>query len=81
MNAIQIIEAFIGAIVTVIIATVVGWVKLNRQVETLETKFEAIEKDMSRHESEHKEIKSMFADIKSELADLRILLAKNQISD
>jgi len=81
MNVLEVIEAILALLVPVTIAGVIGWVKLNRQVETLETKFEAIEKDIVRQEGDIKKVAEMFAEIKDQLADLKLLLAKHQISE
>lgn len=81
MNVLEVLETILALLVPTTIAGIIGWVKLNRQVETLETKFEAMEKDIVRQESDIKIIESMFAEIKNQLADLKLLLAKHQISE
>ena len=81
MNVLEVIEAILAIVIPVTIAGVIGWVKINRQVETLETKFEAMEKDIVRQEGDIKKVEEMFAEIKNQLADLKILLAKHQISN
>ena len=48
MNLINIIELAFGILIPITIAGVIGWVKINRQVETLETKLEGFEKDLNR---------------------------------
>lgn len=81
MHIVQILEICLGALATILVFVIGGAIKINRQVETLETKMEQIEKDMNRYESEHKEIKSMFSEIKEQIADLKILLAGNGIRE
>ena len=81
MEILKILETILAIIIPVTIASIVGWVKINRQIETLETKFEAIQKDIVRQESDIKIIESMFAEIKNQLSDLKLLLAKHQISE
>ena len=81
MEVLKILETILAIIIPVTIASIVGWVKINRQIETLETKFEAIQKDIVRQESDIKIIESMFAEIKNQLSDLKLLLAKHQISE
>jgi predicted nucleic acid-binding Zn-ribbon protein len=81
MEILKILETILAIIIPVTIASIVGWVKINRQIETLETKFEAIQKDIVRQESDIKNIEGMFAEIKNQLADLKLLLAKHQISE
>lgn len=81
MEILKILETILAIIIPVTIASIVGWVKINRQIETLETKFEAIQKDIVRQESDIKIIEGMFAEIKNQLSDLKLLLAKHQISE
>ena len=81
MEILKILETILAIIIPVTIASIVGWVKINRQIETLETKLEAIQKDIVRQESDIKIIESMFAEIKNQLSDLKLLLAKHQISE
>lgn len=81
MEVLKILETILAIIIPVTIASIVGWVKINRQIETLETKLEAIQKDIVRQESDIKIIESMFAEIKNQLSDLKLLLAKHQISE
>ena len=80
MNVIHIIEAALAVLIPVVIAGVIGWVKINRQVETLETKFEGMEKEMQRHDNDLKDVIRMFAEIKNEITSIRLLLAANQIN-
>ena len=81
MEILKILETILAIIIPVTIASIVGWVKINRQIETLETKLEAIQKDIVRQESDIKIIEGMFAEIKNQLSDLKLLLAKHQISE
>jgi biopolymer transport protein ExbB/TolQ len=81
MDVLKILETMLAIIIPVTIASIIGWVKINRQIETLETKFQAIEKDIVRQESDIKIIENMFAEIKNQLSDLKLLLAKHQISE
>ena len=81
MEVLKVLETILAIIIPVTIASIVGWVKINRQIETLETKLEAIQKDIVRQESDIKIIESMFAEIKNQLSDLKLLLAKHQISE
>ena len=80
MNVIHIIEAALAVLIPVVIAGIIGWVKINRQVETLETKFEGMEKEMQRHDNDLKDVIRMFAEIKNEITSIRLLLAANQIN-
>ena len=81
MEVLKILETILAIIIPVTIASIVGWVKINRQIETLETKLEAIQKDIVRQESDIKIIEGMFAEIKNQLSDLKLLLAKHHISE
>jgi len=81
MNILHVIEIIVSALTVVLIAAIGGIIKAMRQLESLETKVETIERDMARQEVEYNKIESLLKEIQVDIKRIELTLAKNQIED
>lgn len=79
MDVLTVIEVGIGALATVVVAAIAGAIKINRQIETLETKVEVMEVSIKRQDDEYKELRKILEEIRTTLNRLDVQLARNHI--
>ena len=79
VEILDVIVALGSVAVAVAVPVVIAWVKVNRQIETLETKMEGFVKDLERHDVEYNKIEAMLAEIRVDLKRIEITLARNQM--
>lgn len=70
-----------GVIIALTVPILAAWIKINRQIETLETKMEGFVKDLERHDVEYTKIETILAEIRVDLKRIEITLARNRIDE
>ena len=81
VNIFDLVIGLAGVIVAFAVPVLAAWIKINRQIETLETKMEGFVKDLERHDVEYSKIEAILAEIRIDLKRIEITLARNRMDE